>query len=158
MKHLVWILVGIMAFSSLALVACDDKPTQQEANKQFCDDMGEFVASLRALHELDSGSSVDEINAARDRTRESYDRLIESSKDVAHARLDDLQKARDNLQKAVDDVKPDSSISDALSSVDDEIRRRRAGGGAGLQRRRLRERIVRRETEQRVGHGEAATR
>lgn len=121
MKHLVWILVGIMTLSSLALAACDDKPTQQEANKQFCDDMGEFVASLRALHELDSGSSIDEINAARDRTRESYDRLIESSKDVAHSRLDDLQKARDDLQKAVDDVKPDSSISEALSSVDDEI-------------------------------------
>ena len=121
MKHLIWILVGMMALSSLALAACDDKPTQEEANKQFCDDMGEFVASLRALRQLDSNSTIDEINAARDRTRESYDRLIASSKDVAHSRLDDLQKARDNLQKAVDDIKPDATISEALSSVDDEI-------------------------------------
>ena len=47
MKRATLLLVSLLAASMFAFIACDDEPTQQEANEQFCDDMAEFVASLR---------------------------------------------------------------------------------------------------------------
>ena len=60
-------------------------------------------------------------NAARDRVRNAHDNVVESGKGVAGFRAENLQESYDDLLKAVDDVDPNSSIGDALSSVDDEV-------------------------------------
>jgi len=119
MKRAMLVLIGVLTASMI--VACDDKPTQQEANEQFCDDTAELIASLRVIRDLDRNSSIEEVQAARDRARNAYANMIESSAGVVDARLDDLNSAYDELQAAVDDIDESDSIGDALDSVNDEL-------------------------------------
>jgi hypothetical protein len=120
-KHASLILVGLLAVSMFALVACDDEPTQEEANKEFCDDMGEFVASLRVIEDLNSDSTIEEVEGARERTRTAYSNLLESAVGVVEVQIDDLQDAYDELLAAVDAIDDEATIAEALDSVDDEI-------------------------------------
>ena len=46
MKRATLLLAGLLAASMFAFVACDDEPTQEEANQEFCDDTAELIASL----------------------------------------------------------------------------------------------------------------
>jgi hypothetical protein len=115
------VLFGVLAASAMVLVACDDEPTQDEANEQFCDDTSEFIASLRVIRDLDSDSTFEEVEAARERARDAYATMVESSAGVVDARLDDLQASYDELLSAVDEIDSDTAIGDALESVDDEI-------------------------------------
>ena len=120
-KRVILILMGVLTASAMVLVACDDEDTQAEANEQFCDDTAEFIASLRVIRDLDANSTFEEVEEARDRARDAYARMIESSEDVVDARLDDLEAANQELQRAVNEIDEDSTIGDALDSVDEEI-------------------------------------
>jgi hypothetical protein len=121
MKRATMALLAVLTAASVALVACDDEDTQQEANEQFCDDVGEFIASLRVIRDLDANSSIDEVEDARERAVNAYQNMVESSADVVDARLDDLESAYNDLQEAVRGVDSGDSIGDALEAVDDEI-------------------------------------
>jgi hypothetical protein len=115
------ILVGLLTASMLAFVACDDEPTQQEANEDFCDATAELVASLRNIQDLDSDSTLEEIEDARERTRDAREAMIATSEDVVDARLDDFNEAWDALGDAIDDLDEGATLSDALDDLDDEI-------------------------------------
>jgi predicted nucleic acid-binding Zn-ribbon protein len=115
------ILAGLLAASMFAFVACDDEPTQQEANEQFCDDVAELVASLRAIEDLNADSTLEEIDAARERARDAREDMIASATDVVEVELDEFNEAWDALQEAVDDLDEGSTLSDALDELEDEI-------------------------------------
>ena len=115
------VMTGLLMVSMFAFVACDDEPTQAEANEEFCDDVAELIASLRVIRDLDANSTFEEVEEARDRARDAYARMVESSEDVVEARLDDLDAANEELQRAVNDIDEDSTIGDALDSVDEEL-------------------------------------
>ena len=119
-KRLILALAGLLA-ASMIIAACDDEPTQQEANEQFCDDTAEFIASLRVIRDLDADSTIDDVEEARERAREAFENMVESSAGVTEARLDDLEDAYDELRRAVDDIDDESTVGDALESVDDEL-------------------------------------
>jgi hypothetical protein len=120
-KRVMLILMGVLTASAMFFVACDDEPTQAEANEQFCDDTAEFIASLRVIRDLDANSTFEEVEEARDRARDAYARMIESSEGVVDARLDDLEAANQELQQAVNDIDEDTTLGDALDSVDEEL-------------------------------------
>lgn len=120
-KRASFLLIGLLAASMFAFVACDDEDTQQEANEQFCDDTAELIASLRVIRELDSDSTIEEIEEARDRARTAYENVLESSVDVVESDLQALQDAFDELQAAIDDIDEGTSIGDALDQVDNEV-------------------------------------
>ena len=84
----------------LLLAACDDDPTQDEANQQFCDDVGVFAAALGDLRDIDKDTPVSEFEDARENVRIAYDNMIASAEQVRDVRLDDLQEANENLQKS----------------------------------------------------------
>jgi hypothetical protein len=120
-KRVSLILAGLLTASMLAFVACDDEPTQQEANEQFCDDAAELVASLRVIRDLDRDSTLDEVEEARDRAQQAWDNMIASAEGVVDVRLDDAQQAYDDLIAAVDEIDSEDTIGEALESVDDEV-------------------------------------
>ena len=120
-KRALLILAGLLTASTLAFVACDDEPTQQEANEDFCDATAELVASLRNIQDLDSDSTLDEIDDARARARDAREDMIASAAGVVEAQLDDFDEAWDALQQAVDDLDEGATLSEALDDVQDEI-------------------------------------
>lgn len=121
MKRATLLLVSLLAASMFAFIACDDEPTQQEANEQFCDDTAEFIASLRVVRDLDSDATLEEIEAARDRVKAAHDAMIGSSVGVVEAQLDDFEEAWAELETAVDDLEADATLEEALGQVDDEV-------------------------------------
>ena len=121
MKRATLLLFGLLAASMFAFIACDDEPTQEEANKEFCDDMGEFVASLRVIEDLNRDSSIEDVEAARERARTAYENILESAVGVVEVQIDDLQDAYDELLAAVDSIDDEATIEEALDSVDDEV-------------------------------------
>ncbi len=121
MKRVSLLLLGLLTASALAFVACDDEPTQEAANEQFCDDAADLIASLRAIRDLDLNSTVDEIDAARESARDAYADMIASAEGVVDVRLDDLQAAYDQLAEAVENLDEGTTLEDALDEVDEEI-------------------------------------
>ena len=121
MKRASLVLLGLFTASVLVFVACDDEPTQQEANEQFCDDTAEFIASLRVIRDLDPESTIEEIQEARDRAVDAHEDMVASAEGVVDARLDDLQTAWADLQSAVQGLDDDATLEQALDDVDDEL-------------------------------------
>ena len=79
---------GLIASASmvallLLLAACDDEPTQDEANEQFCDDVGVFAAALGDLRDVDQQTRPSsEFEDARENVRTAYDNMIASAEQV----------------------------------------------------------------------------
>ena len=92
-----------------------------EANEAFCDNTAEFIASLRVIEDLDSDSTIDEVEEARSAPRTAYANMLESAGGVVSAQLNELQEAYDALLAAVDDIDDERTIGEALESVDDEL-------------------------------------
>jgi hypothetical protein len=120
-SSLVIIGLGLAIFGALVLAACEDEPTEAEANERFCDSVGDLVAAFRNLEDLDRDSTIDEFQDERDAVAASWDAMIDSAAGVADVRLDELNDARDDLQAAIDDVSDEATLGEALDSVDDEI-------------------------------------
>jgi len=123
MRRIPFILIGIVAIAiaMFAFTACDDEPTQAEANERFCDSVGDLSAALRNLRDLDSDTTVEEYQDERDQVTESYEAMIEAAASVVGLRLEDLEESRDDLQDALDDVPEDATLGEALEAVDDEV-------------------------------------
>lgn len=116
---LTWLTVAVLAMFVLA--ACDDEPTQAEANEAFCDAVGNYMAALRDVQDLNRNSSLEEVEEAAQVASDAYESMVEAAAGVVGVRLDDLEEAREELQNAVDDVSEDTDVGDALDEVDDEI-------------------------------------
>ncbi len=82
----------------------DDEPTQVQAQEQFCDDVGAYLAALGALRDVDRNTPIEEFEDAREDVRITYENMIASAQQLPEVRLDDLQEANDNLRAAVDDI------------------------------------------------------
>jgi predicted nucleic acid-binding Zn-ribbon protein len=120
-KRALLILAGLLTASMVAFVACDDEPTQQQANEDFCDAAAELVASLRNIQDLDSDSTLDEIDDARARARDAREDMIAAAGGVVEAKLDEFNDAWDALQQAVDDLDEGATLDEALDDLQDEI-------------------------------------
>ena len=118
-----FLLLGpVMAAATLLVLlsACDDEPTQAEAEEQFCDDVGAFLASLGALRDVDDDTSVDDFEQARENARTAYDNMIASAEQLREVNVEELQEANDNLRAAIDDIDDDATLQEARDSIEDE--------------------------------------
>jgi sirohydrochlorin ferrochelatase len=113
--------LGVVMLAAFVFAACEDEPTQAEANERFCDSVGDLVAAFRNLEDLDRNSTIEEVQDERDQVVESWDAMIDAAAGVASVRLDELNDAWDDLQAAIDDVSDEATLGEALDSVDDEI-------------------------------------
>jgi hypothetical protein len=88
------VMIGLAATAVLALLlsACDDEPTQEEAEDQFCSDVGDFLAALGELRDVDSDTPIDE-----------------------------LEDANDELRATIDDISDDATLGEALDQIDTAV-------------------------------------
>jgi hypothetical protein len=117
-----WLSAAVAATAGLALLlaACDDEPTEEEANEAFCNDVGDFLAALGELRDVDEDTSVEEFEETRELVRTTYEDMIQSAQGVRNARIDELNEANENLRAAVDDIDDDASLQEGLDSIEEE--------------------------------------
>lgn len=114
--------IGAAASAALLLLAaCDDEPTQAEAEEQFCEDAGAYLAALGALRDVDKNTTVDEFDQIRENVRTTHDNMVASAEQLGEVRLDDLEEAQDNLRAAIDDIDDDASLQEARDSIEEEV-------------------------------------
>jgi hypothetical protein len=118
----VLIAVGIAAMLILGLAAFEDEePTQDEANEQFCEDIGEFIAALAELRDVDEDTPIEDFEEIRQIVRDRYEAMIESAVDVRESKLRDVEQAREDLAQAIDDIDDEQSFEEARESIEDEV-------------------------------------
>lgn len=107
----------LAAVLSVSLIACGD----EEAEASLCDSLGSFETAVTNLRELDSDSSKEELEAARDDVGDALEQVIEDASDLAGIRLDSLQTAFGDLRAAIDDLPDDTSVSDAVDELEPQL-------------------------------------
>jgi hypothetical protein len=112
---------GAAVAALLLLVACDDEPTQAEAEQQFCDDVGAYLAALGELRDVDENTTIDEFDQIRENVLTAHDNMLASAQQLRYTRVDDLEEAESNLRSAIEDIDDDATLQEARSSIEDEV-------------------------------------
>jgi len=122
-----WRLLGfvavIAAILSLAAIACsdDDDASVDDAQAVLCGDLESLDASLQALANLSSDSTVDDLKSARDDVGTAMDDVRSSAEDVQDAKVDELDSAYSELDNAITDVDDEATLSEALAELQPEL-------------------------------------
>ncbi|MEE4275563.1 MAG: hypothetical protein V2J16_06830 [Thermoleophilia bacterium] len=101
----------------LALTACGDEATPEEAKQQLRTDLDAFKASLEDMKALSVNSTVDDWQAAKADAQATWDTAVESAKDVKEAEMDEVEAAWDDLAQTVDDISGDTPVSEIVPSI-----------------------------------------
>ncbi len=103
----------------LAVVACDDDEpaVDEEATENLCADLEELKTSIGDFNALSGGSTLEEVEAARDEVGDGVEQVRESAADVADAQVEELESAYDDFSAAVDDIDGDDSVAEAIDSL-----------------------------------------
>jgi hypothetical protein len=112
--------VAILTFGIVVALVEDDEPTQAQAEEQFCDDVGAYLASLGALRDVDVNTPIEEFEDAREDVRTTYENMINSAQQLREARIDELEQANANLEAAIGDIDDEATLQQALDSIKDE--------------------------------------
>ena len=70
------VLIAVAAVLVVGVVVAiveDDEPTQVQAEEQFCDDVGAYLAALGALRDVDVNTPIEEFEDARDDVLTTYE-------------------------------------------------------------------------------------
>lgn len=117
---LVAVVMAVLALV-VAVAACGDEQTPDEARQQLLSDLQAFEATVTNLKSLTASSSVDEWKAAKEEARTAWAKVVESAGAVKEAEVGEVQTAWDNLAKSVDDLDPDATLQQALPTLTEEI-------------------------------------
>ena len=112
-----FLVIGLMTVVGVALTACDDDPSEEEASSAFCSDLDALGDALDAYGDLDAQSTIDEVEEAQEDVASAYEDVLDSGADVTDARLDDLESAFDDLDASVDDVSGEDTVGEAITSI-----------------------------------------
>ncbi|GAA1495040.1 hypothetical protein [Paeniglutamicibacter kerguelensis] len=110
----------LTALLGVSLAACSSTPEENTA--AACESYAAFVGSVAEVKtSLDSGSTVGDIQAARDKVASTYDDLRKSMENVAEDRKGELDTAWNDLNKAVNDVSSSMTVPEAKASLSDDV-------------------------------------
>lgn len=99
-----------------SLAACSASP--EENSKAACDSYAAFVGAVAEVKtSLTSGSTVGDIQSARDKVSTAYTELQKSLDKVSGDRKNELDAAWKDLDKAVSDVDKNLTIPQAAESL-----------------------------------------
>jgi len=118
--------MGVFFILLVLILACAGagcvQPSQEEAEAQLCQDLGELGAALDSMENTSIRSSVGDIRDARDQVRSAVESVRSSAGQVANIRVDELNAAYENLDRAVQDLPDDVTVVEAIQTIRPEIR------------------------------------
>ncbi|WP_434995665.1 hypothetical protein [Arthrobacter sp. Ld5] len=99
-----------------ALLAGCSEPTPTENTDQACASADAFTAAVDDFTDtLRPGADVEEVQAARDEVRRTFEDLMEEGGDVAEDKREALNKTVAEFRTAVDEIPDDTTLSQGLA-------------------------------------------
>jgi hypothetical protein len=113
----------LVLIAPLTVIACggDDEPTEEEAVAALCGDLQDLGTAAGQFDTLSGGSTIAEVQDARDDVTAALDDVESSADDVSSASVDELQAAVDSLDTAVEGISDDQTIEEALAQLQGDI-------------------------------------
>jgi hypothetical protein len=116
------VLVAAVALGFVLPGCGSSKESQQEAEQNLCTSLDDFAASVVAVQGLALGSSSeDDIKAATDRIKDSWNAVVEDAKDVKNVSTDQIKSQYEDLKNAIENRPKDKPISETLASLEPTI-------------------------------------
>lgn len=116
-----WILV----VSVVLILACGAagcvQPTQEEAQTQLCQDLGELGVALENYDNLTANSTVEDIRDAEDQVTAAMEDVRASADQLADVQVDELDSAYNDLENAVQSLPDDMTAEEALQTISPEL-------------------------------------
>lgn len=119
--------IGLTALISVSMLAAcgsdDDSGSDvQEANTEFCEDLGEYGTALAGLASLDPATATKaDFDSAADAVKSARVDLAESRADLVDAELDNLESQADDLDGALADAPDDAVIADIVTAAQVQV-------------------------------------
>lgn len=97
------------------------QPSEEEAETQLCQSLGELGAALESMENTSLRSSVGDIREGRDQIQSAMENVRESATQVTSIRLDKLNAAYEDLDRAVQDLPDDTTVPQAIQAIRPQI-------------------------------------
>ena len=120
-KWIAGIVIVVAIFGVTAIACNDDNASEAELIIAVCRDLVDLQVADAAFDTLDENSTLDEIRAVNAGYNEALGEVIDSAGDLADVRSEPIEEAYDDLNQAIGDISADSTILDALLSIEDEL-------------------------------------
>lgn len=106
-----------MIATAIAVSACGDDTSEEDATAAFCSDLDALGDTLDAYADLTVDSTIDEVEDAQADVADDYEAVQDSSADVAAAGLHNLATAYEELAASVDDVSGEDTVGEAYTGI-----------------------------------------
>jgi len=112
--------------AGLLVGGCSVEPDEYSnpagSSPQACDDLAAYRESLQSLAQtIEPGATVDDLQQAREQTKEAQRAAHDSVSDVTDDRVDEVNRAWDALETAFGALPDDATLGEAAASLKDEV-------------------------------------
>ena len=110
------ITISILLLLMLVVTGCISK-SLEEAQVDFCQALANYGSAVRELENVNAGTTVEELEAARDDVVEAGEDVKDAAGDLREERLRASEDAWENTQDAIDDISGDATLGEAAAAV-----------------------------------------
>ena len=89
----------------------------EEAQVEFCQALVTYGDSLYSLQNVNTNTTVDEMQEGRDNVADAQQDVENAAGDLREASLRDTEKAWKQLQAAIDDIPGDATLGEAAAAI-----------------------------------------
>ena len=108
--------ISILLLLMLVVTGCISK-SLEEAQVDFCQALAAYGAATRELQNVDAGTTVEELQSARDDVADAREDVMDAAGDLREARIRTTEDAWENTQGAIDDISGDATLGEAAATV-----------------------------------------
>jgi hypothetical protein len=122
-----WVLGGVLLAIAVALTAagCGDDDDDDGsggdatggANAQLCNDLGDLETAIQGVQNLDSDSTIDDVEAALSAVQTAWADMKSSAEAVAQSEAAALATSIENLADTIQNVSGSDTLGDAQADV-----------------------------------------
>ena len=117
--------MGVLFIALVLVLACAGagcvQPSEQEAEAQLCQNLGDLGAALESMENTSLRSTVGDIRDGRDQVQSAMEGVRESAGQAANVRIDNLNAAYENLNQAVENLPNDVTAIEAIQTIRPQI-------------------------------------
>jgi outer membrane murein-binding lipoprotein Lpp len=110
------LVISILLLSMFVFTGCISK-SLEEAQVDFCQALVTYGDAVRELQNVDAGTTVEEMEAARDGVADAKEDVENAAGDLREARLRAAEDAWDNTQETIDDISGDATLAEAAATI-----------------------------------------
>ena len=113
--------IAIVA-GAVALAFALRGPSSAQAKEDYCNSLRNLSSTVMSYQGLNPATATnDELDSAYDDIKGAYDQVVQDADDWANAYDNPLAEAYDNLYWAAQDLPDDYTVSQDLTSLEDEL-------------------------------------